>query len=242
MDRFPEIVDYLAVVDDKTRDQFRNFVNNLYKDFYLTNKVVSLPLMKVLNWRDRAPMAHWLTTASQSDREFFLKTLSKMFRSSGQETTANILDAKMEHGGTDPDLESRLQDAKINGKRKATLGRITSGSSPLDHPALNIAKTATVALSVQKFKQASKRGRQTQQRSEKTVPLEVLPSTSAVIATSKEEPSQGELLEISPVDPLSDNPATLPNQKDTVKCGPALDKCVSSSSDIKNNKSVSFQS
>eukprot|EP00210_Caulerpa_lentillifera_P000461 g444.t1 len=239
VDRFPEIVDYLAVVDEDRREQFKTFAQNLYKDFYLTKKVVSLPLMKILNWRDRAPMAHWLTTASKKDREFFLQTVSRMYRVVGEEITANILDAKMEHGGLDPDLESRFDSERMSGKRRATLSRITAGSSPLEHPALNVANAATVALGIQRFKQVSMRGRR-QKNIEMSPPADMQPSTSTLQLVVDKQPENTNEQKIStdslsPVEAKTDEEHGNPTTKT-----PAFVKTCSANSDFKNNKTNSW--
>eukprot|EP00210_Caulerpa_lentillifera_P002360 g2264.t1 len=243
VDRFPEIVDYLAVVDEDTREQFKIFAQNLYKDFYLTNKVVSLPLMKILNWRDRAPMAHWLATASERDRDCFLRTISNMYRTIGQDTTANILDAKKKHGGTDPNLESRLQACKISGKRRVTLNKITAGSSPLDHPALGIANAATVALGVQRFRQGNRRPRQQQLTIELPLSSEVQPTTETTTAAAKEEQAEStSIIEITSNAPSSNGAARGQNQDQPMKPRPVLNNSNSGNSDIGNNESGIIQS
>lgn len=80
VDRFPELVDFLAVASDDSRVHFRHFATTMYKDFYLTNKVKRLPILSVLNWKDRAPMAQWLARASNEDRRFFTTVMSDMFK------------------------------------------------------------------------------------------------------------------------------------------------------------------
>lgn len=85
VDRFPELVDFLAVADEDIRGHFISFITTLYRDFYLTNKVKTLPIFGILNWRDRAPMAQWLAMASKSDREFFTSFMSKLFEAVGMD-------------------------------------------------------------------------------------------------------------------------------------------------------------
>lgn len=85
VDRFPELVDFLAVADEESRQHFNSFIITLYQKFYLTNKVTALPIFGVLNWRDRAPMALWLANASQSDREFFTSFMSDLFVAVGMD-------------------------------------------------------------------------------------------------------------------------------------------------------------
>lgn len=84
VDRFPELLDFLAVADKGQRDHFSAFATTLYQDFYLTNKIQKLPLFSVLNWRDRAAMAQWLAMAEESDREFFISFMRDLFKSSGK--------------------------------------------------------------------------------------------------------------------------------------------------------------
>ncbi|GMH37095.1 hypothetical protein BSKO_04968 [Bryopsis sp. KO-2023] len=105
VDRFPELIDFLAVADEEARHTFCEFATTLFRDFYLTNKVEPLPVYRVLNWRDRAPMAQWLASASEAERRFFTTFMGKLFRGDNEET-AQIMDAQVRatdgeegHGG-----------------------------------------------------------------------------------------------------------------------------------------------
>lgn len=83
VDRFPELVDFLAIADDESREHFNAFATKLYQGFYLTNKVEQLPIYRILNWRDRACMAQWLAMANREDREFLTSFVSDLFQAAG---------------------------------------------------------------------------------------------------------------------------------------------------------------
>lgn len=85
VNRFPELVDFLAVANEESREHFTAFATTLYQGFYLTNKIEQLPICGILNWRDRAPMAQWLAMAGRKDREFFTSFMSDLFQSVGRD-------------------------------------------------------------------------------------------------------------------------------------------------------------
>ena len=145
VDRFPELVDFLAVANDATRDKFNDFATNLYRNFYLSNKVAPLPLMDILNWRDYAPMAQWLAIAPSDDRQFFVAFISEMYRAVGNDEAADMLEARIRHGGPDPGLEDRKAAGGILSKRKKhILHTLHSGSHPFHHSAA-VGKLKTVS-------------------------------------------------------------------------------------------------
>lgn len=80
VDRFPELVDFLALADDKSRGHFREFANCLYNDFFLKKKLDDSNIFDVLNWRDRAPLAQWLAHCDKHDRAFFATFMGNMIR------------------------------------------------------------------------------------------------------------------------------------------------------------------
>lgn len=83
--KFPELIDFLAITDTETRDHFVVFVNALYSNYFLKKKVDKLQIFSVLNWRDRAPLAHWLSSCSEDDRQFFSDFMARLFqRAHGQ--------------------------------------------------------------------------------------------------------------------------------------------------------------
>lgn len=135
VDRFPELVDFLAVADETTREKFNEFATNLYRNFYLSNKVTPLPLMDVLNWRDYAPMAQWLAIASSEDRQYFLDFVSEMFRVNGHDQAADVLATRIQHGGSDPHLERRVSMGVMTRQKKKILKSLNSGSHPFRHSA-----------------------------------------------------------------------------------------------------------
>lgn len=95
VERFPELVDFLAVTDSSSRANFRQFAIALYKDFYLKKKVEQLPLFNVLNWRDRAALAQWLAMASDCEREFFTSVMEKLFRAAQGHEAAQQFQGKV---------------------------------------------------------------------------------------------------------------------------------------------------
>eukprot|EP00803_Ostreobium_quekettii_P003820 evm.model.scf_1223.3 EVM.evm.TU.scf_1223.3 scf_1223:28111-38337(+) len=78
--RFPELIDMLAVADPTTRSEFKDFVTTLYNDFYLRKHVEIVPIFRVVNWRDRAPLAQWLAMAQENELVFFRELVADMYR------------------------------------------------------------------------------------------------------------------------------------------------------------------
>ena len=155
VDRFPELVDFLAVADDETREKFNNFATNLYRNFYLTNKVTPLPLMDILNWRDYAPMAQWLAIAPDGDRRFFIDFMSDMFRTAGNVNAADILESKFHQGGPDPHLKRHASREKgLSNKKKRILESIASDVNPFQHSAAEkkLEMTTTALMAANKFR------------------------------------------------------------------------------------------
>ncbi|GMH36248.1 hypothetical protein BSKO_04116 [Bryopsis sp. KO-2023] len=99
VDRFPELVDFLAITDDSTRMHFAKFANALYTDYYLKKKVDSLQIFRVLNWRDRAALAQWLAQCDETDRRFFTRLMAKMFKTAHGDVMSQPLLKKMETCG-----------------------------------------------------------------------------------------------------------------------------------------------
>lgn len=92
VDRFPELVDFLALADDNSRAHFREFANCLYVDFFLKKKLDDPNIFDVLNWRDRAPLAQWLAHCGKHDRAFFTTFMGNMIRQAeGEEKYAMYL-------------------------------------------------------------------------------------------------------------------------------------------------------
>ena len=137
VDRFPELVDFLAVADDGTREKFKTIATSLFRDFYLTNKVTPLPLMDILNWRDRAPMAQWLAVAPPKHREFFLHVIAEMFENNENSEAAAILRSRLHKGRRrfDPLLENRRW-VRRNRSISRILSSLSNGLSPFDHSAM----------------------------------------------------------------------------------------------------------
>lgn len=169
VDRFPELVDFLAVADDETRDEFNRFATKLYRNFYLTNKVMPLPLMDILNWRDYAPMAQWLAIAPSEDRKFFVDFVSEMFRTNGNTEAADMLECKAEHGGEDPELENRQASGWKMKKKKRILQSLSSGAHPFHHSAAErqLSTATSVAMAATRFRNVTRR-----ESSGKDLPLE----------------------------------------------------------------------
>lgn len=89
--KFPIIVDFLAVADEDARHSFLAFADSLYRNFYLTNKIITLPIFSVLNWRDYGPMAQWLALCTNEDRRFLMKFMIKLFEASNRTEMAKTL-------------------------------------------------------------------------------------------------------------------------------------------------------
>ena len=137
VDRFPELVDFLAVADDETRDKFEDVAKCLFRDFYLTNKVIPLPLMDVLNWRDYAPMSQWLAIADDDDRAFFFRTVAQMFKNNGNHAAAGVLMSKIRNGRYNPDLHGRGLGhlRSLSHLQQSALSSLKEGSHPFTHSA-----------------------------------------------------------------------------------------------------------
>ncbi|GMH36510.1 hypothetical protein BSKO_04378 [Bryopsis sp. KO-2023] len=90
--KFPELIDFLAIADDTTRGHFVEFAKGLYTDYFLKKRVDSLQIFKVLNWRDRAPLAQWLSLCPERDRQFFTVFMARLFyRARGENATDQLL-------------------------------------------------------------------------------------------------------------------------------------------------------
>lgn len=159
VDRFPEVVDFLAVVDSKTRQPFVDFATCLYRKYYLSNKVQRLPLLDKLNWRDYAPMAQWLAITSSEEREFFVDLLSRMFEADGDIVSANLLRGKVDEGSEGASLALLFKGRKLSKKQRWILDTLNRGSSPFTHSASSnaVSSAATVAMGVVKFRQNVKK-------------------------------------------------------------------------------------
>lgn len=134
VERFPELVEFLAVTDEETRDHFNSVAKTLFQDFYLKKKVEPLPLHKILNWRDRAPLAQWLAMAQDSDRRFFTSFMTDLIRIARGNDAAQPLEIKMKHSGKDTAFQERMSASRKLTKRQLTILReIEEGRDPLSH-------------------------------------------------------------------------------------------------------------
>ena len=154
VDQFPQLVDFLAVADEDSRNKFNDFATNLYRNFYLSKKVEPLPLMHVVNWRDYAPLAQWLAIATTEEREFFLSFVSELFETADMKAEADALRQRSKTGGPDPHLQYRRSKPCVNRRGKTALQHIANGSHPFHHSAAErkISTAATVAIGVSKFR------------------------------------------------------------------------------------------
>jgi len=167
VNQFPEVVDFLAVADEETLNHFNNIATSLYKDFVLANQVLPLPLMKLLNSRDRAPMAHWLSVASKKDKQFFVATIRRMLVTIGYQSIADSMNMKLELNGQDVFLKERIARRHMKKKQKKSMQLIASGSSPLDRPSIvDVRKNLSLELATRKHKLSSLT------RGSKVVPIE----------------------------------------------------------------------
>lgn len=100
--RFPEIIDLLVVADEGTRNDFKDFITRLYMDFFLEKReVTSTPIFRVLNWRDRAPVAQWLAMAQEKDRLFFREILTDLYEANSPKIAAAMARKIRNHGNSD---------------------------------------------------------------------------------------------------------------------------------------------
>ena len=135
VDRFPELVDFLAVADRTSLQHFSDFTTLLYRNFYLSKKLVSLPLMKIVNWKDYAPMAQWLAIAPKEDREFFIDYISRMLRVAGDEDAADLLESNLKSGGRETEPFSHIDEKKVSRRKRWILHNVACGCHPLKHSA-----------------------------------------------------------------------------------------------------------
>ena len=201
VDRFPELVDFLAVADEDSRNKFNDFATNLYRNFYLSKKVEPLPLIDVLNWRDYAPLAQWLAIAEKEEREFFLSFMGELFETAGMREAADALNAKFKTGGPDPHLQRRREQTNLDRRGRRALIHINSGSSPFRHSAAekNLNTLTTVAVGVSKFRLGPLRSKkklshsmataraQTGGPSTSRVPTESAPETNSAMEPVEED-------------------------------------------------------
>lgn len=132
VDRFPELVDFLAVTDQKKRESFNAFATELFRNYYLTNKIHRLPLIEVLNWRDYAPMAQWLAIASEREREFFVEFVSELFRIDGKRDDAEMLTIRSQSSGSEI-LHKRPQSGVLSNEKRRAMESLEYNSDPLRH-------------------------------------------------------------------------------------------------------------
>eukprot|EP00803_Ostreobium_quekettii_P004912 evm.model.scf_108.21 EVM.evm.TU.scf_108.21 scf_108:145033-148780(-) len=100
--RFPEIIDLLVVADEGTRNDFKDFITRLYKDFFLEKReVTNVPIFRVLNWRDRAPVAQWLAMAEEKDRVFFREILTDLYEANSPKIAAAMAEKIRRQGNSD---------------------------------------------------------------------------------------------------------------------------------------------
>lgn len=95
--KFPELIDFLAITDSTTRGHFVAFVRALYTDYFLKKRVDKLQIFSVLNWRDRAPLAHWLSSCPEADREFFTVFMAQMFQRAHGSHASDAIVEKVNH-------------------------------------------------------------------------------------------------------------------------------------------------
>ncbi|GMH42991.1 hypothetical protein BSKO_10913 [Bryopsis sp. KO-2023] len=100
VDKFPELIDFLAITDDVTRTHFVEFTKGLYTNYFLKKRVDSLQIYRVLNWRDRAPLAQWLSMCPESDRQFFTVFMAGLFHRAQGENASDELVRKVNESGS----------------------------------------------------------------------------------------------------------------------------------------------
>ena len=84
----PELIDFLSFTDAETRHHFEEFVTVLYRDYFLKKHLESYSIYNVLNWQDRASIAHWLAGACEEDIAFFSNLVARMYDSQNGEAGA----------------------------------------------------------------------------------------------------------------------------------------------------------
>eukprot|EP00210_Caulerpa_lentillifera_P006567 g6272.t1 len=135
VDQLPEIVDFIAVADEETLSSFNSITQRLYQDFFLANQVIPLPLMKLLNKRDRASMAHWLSVASREEKQLFLDTIGRMLEIVGYQTISDSMYAKIQQKGQNVFLMDRIMQGYFTGMHRRRW-ELTLGSSLHDPPSM----------------------------------------------------------------------------------------------------------
>ena len=136
VERFPELIDFLALTDAQTREHFNLFAKALFQDFYLKKKVEPLQLYRFLNWRDRAPLAQWLAMTSDQDREFFTSFMTSLVRIARGDAVADSFSMKVRSKGKDSSFGRTLQRSQKLTRRQCTIVKeIEEGKDPLSHTA-----------------------------------------------------------------------------------------------------------
>ncbi|CAD7695521.1 unnamed protein product [Ostreobium quekettii] len=176
VERFPELIDFLTVADEDTRNDFKSFATKLYNDFYLKKNIESAPIFRVLNWRDRAPLAQWLAMAEEKDLVFFREFMVDMYRAAKFPGAAEDMEMKIRDKGghelASPD-EGKAQHfpgrlarlcgwnefVRVLSNNTHILEEINEKRGPLRHTAKKqIMTQAMVVTAAAKFRAASKRG------------------------------------------------------------------------------------
>jgi len=154
--RFPELIDMLTVANPATRSEFKEFATTLYNDFFLKKHVEIVPIFRVVNWRDRAPLAQWLAMAQENELVFFRELVADMYKAQSPLIAAAMERKILEGSNCDTSHEFRKGTSswslhklfmdKVSGiwdDKGQVLKEINWHRGPLRHTAKELTMTCT---------------------------------------------------------------------------------------------------
>uniref|UniRef100_A0A6S8Q6W5 Uncharacterized protein n=1 Tax=Dunaliella tertiolecta TaxID=3047 RepID=A0A6S8Q6W5_DUNTE len=88
---FPEMLDFLASVEEEDRNDFLNVIEVMYEHYFDTANTYKVQLNSIITERFRAAIGQWLSSASNSEVMFIKKVITKAFaKAQGEEAEAEI--------------------------------------------------------------------------------------------------------------------------------------------------------
>uniref|UniRef100_A0A7S3QS60 TRP C-terminal domain-containing protein n=3 Tax=Dunaliella tertiolecta TaxID=3047 RepID=A0A7S3QS60_DUNTE len=139
---FPEMLDFLASVEEVDRNEFVNVIDVMYEHYFDSAQTYKCQLNSVITDRFRAAIGQWLSSATDSEMVFVRKVITRAFaKAQGKEAEDNITRAfsrssksrsRMSEGDlTTKKLLGYNEDDEEDGKRFSLAGTSNAGSTAL---------------------------------------------------------------------------------------------------------------
>uniref|UniRef100_A0A7S3QT46 Uncharacterized protein n=1 Tax=Dunaliella tertiolecta TaxID=3047 RepID=A0A7S3QT46_DUNTE len=88
---FPEMLDFLASVEEVDRNEFVNVIDVMYEHYFDSAQTYKCQLNSVITDRFRAAIGQWLSSATDSEMVFVRKVITRAFaKAQGKEAEDNI--------------------------------------------------------------------------------------------------------------------------------------------------------